>query len=109
MNLRWGNNSRLTNSEAHNEPTSKHLSIVSSSCYVDDNTNYPDDAKLACGPDTSYKTKSEKKILRIELLCERTNFVACNESNQSSSNTSNLDHSSNVADSVLKSRGIECL
>ena len=68
MNLRWGNYSRLTNSEAHNEPTSKHLSIVSSSRYVDDNTDYPDGAKLACGPDTSYEAKLGKKFLGRELF-----------------------------------------
>lgn len=62
MNLRWRNNSRLANSETHHKSSCKHLSIVPSSGYVNDNTDDPDDTELTSGPDTSYQLMLGKAL-----------------------------------------------
>lgn len=49
----WSNNSSLSDSKTHDKSSSENLSIASCRSDINDNTNDPDNTKLASSPDTT--------------------------------------------------------
>jgi hypothetical protein len=85
--LRWGNNGGLANTQTHDEPSGKNLTIAAIGGDVNNNSNDPNKSELSRSPDT-------------------TNSVAGNESNQSSSDAANLNHSGDVSGPLSDSIGV---
>jgi hypothetical protein len=95
---------RLPNSEAHDKSAGKDLAVPSIGCDEDDYTDNPDRAELASSPQTAWPhaSASSSSFMILVKRCKHTNLITCDESNQSPTNTANLNHCSDIPNFVCK-------
>ncbi len=107
--ISWGHDGSLPDSEAHDKSSGQYLSIITRRGNVDDDADNPDHTQLTSSPDSACEKVNTPGMSRALLRGSKmerptevlTKFVTSDESDECTSNTSNLNHGCNISISTL--------